>query len=132
MRKIVRESNTGVKDVFKKRILLTLRIVGIRYYAGEFLGLEIKGKNMVENEFIKLNQYHTINLMINIPLTIKKTNWDDQHHRIIRDLSNPTHDSEVAALVMEEGIAHLCYVKSSITLVKCKIEKNIPKKKIWS
>ena len=31
-------------------------------------------------------------------------------------------------MVMEEGVAHLCYVKHSITLLKKKIEKNISKK----
>jgi len=30
---------------------------------------------------------------------------------------------------MEEGVAHLCYIKSAITLIKEKIEKSIPKKK---
>lgn len=31
-------------------------------------------------------------------------------------------------MVMEEGVAHLCYVKQSITLLKKKIEKTISKK----
>ena len=31
-------------------------------------------------------------------------------------------------MVMDEGIAHICYVKPSITLLKQKIEKNISKK----
>ncbi len=31
-------------------------------------------------------------------------------------------------MVMEEGVAHLCYVKQSITLLKKKIERNISKK----
>jgi protein pelota len=31
-------------------------------------------------------------------------------------------------MVMDEGIAHLCYVKPSITLLKQKIEKNVSKK----
>ena len=31
-------------------------------------------------------------------------------------------------MVMEEGVAHLCYIKQSITLLKKKIEKNISKK----
>jgi protein pelota len=31
-------------------------------------------------------------------------------------------------MVMDEGIAHLCYIKQSITLLKKKIEKNVSKK----
>lgn len=29
---------------------------------------------------------------------------------------------------MEEGVAHICYIKNSMTLLKNKIEKNISKK----
>lgn len=31
-------------------------------------------------------------------------------------------------MVMDEGVAHLCYVKQSITLLKKKVEKNVSKK----
>ena len=31
-------------------------------------------------------------------------------------------------MVLEEGVAHLCYVKNSITLLKKKIERTISKK----
>ena len=31
-------------------------------------------------------------------------------------------------MVMEEGVAHLCYVKPSITLLVQKVEKNVSKK----
>lgn len=30
---------------------------------------------------------------------------------------------------MDEGVAHVCYIRQSITLIKHKIEKAIPKKK---
>lgn len=32
-------------------------------------------------------------------------------------------------MILRKGIAHLCFVKESITLMKHKIEKHIPKKK---
>lgn len=67
--------------------------------------------------------------MLDNPLTIIKDNWSGYHYKILREMSDPTHDSDVAAMVMDEGIAHLCYVKSTITLLKNKIEKSIPKKK---
>ena len=37
-------------------------------------------------------------------------------------------NADIAALVMDEGIAHLCFVKNNTTLIKTKIKKNIPKK----
>ncbi|KAL4435560.1 hypothetical protein ABPG74_020336 [Tetrahymena malaccensis] len=128
-RKITKESKTGVKDVIKKKITLTLKIVAINYYAGEFLQLSLKGRNIKENDYLKMGQYHTFNLELDQQITIIKQNWDSFHFKIIKDISDPTHDSELAAFVMDEGIAHLCFIKSSITIMKHKIEKHIPKKK---
>lgn len=45
----------------------------------------------------------------------------------IKELQNPIHDAQVAAMVMEEGVAHLCYIKTSMTLIKEKITKSIPR-----
>lgn len=53
-RKITRESKTGVKDIIKKKITLTLKIVAINYYAGEYLQLSLKGRNIKENDYLKM------------------------------------------------------------------------------
>ena len=47
----------------------------------------------------------------------------------MKELRDPSHDVEVAAMVMDEGIAHLCYVRTNITHIQQKIEKSIPTKK---
>ena len=47
-----------------------------------------------------------------------KDYWDNLHWRILKSLENPDHDSDVVAMVMDEGVAHLCFVKSSITVIK--------------
>jgi len=52
--------------------------------------------------------------------------------KILKELNEPAGDTDVAALVMDEGIAHLCSVKSSMTLLKHKVEKTIPKKRAGS
>ena len=101
-RKITRESKTGVKNIIKKKITLTLKIVAVNYYAGEFLQLSLKGRNIKENDYLKMGQYHTFNLELNEKFTIIKHNWDSMHFKIIKDLSNPSSGSEVAAMVMDE------------------------------
>lgn len=42
---------------------------------------------------------------------------------------DPTQTADLAAVVMQEGIAHVCLVTSSMTLVRAKIETNIPRKR---
>lgn len=42
---------------------------------------------------------------------------------------DPMKRADVAAIVMQEGLAHVCLVMSSMTLVRAKIEMNIPRKR---
>ncbi|KRW99069.1 hypothetical protein PPERSA_11670 [Pseudocohnilembus persalinus] len=128
-RKVVSVSQTGVKNAQKKRIVLTLKIVKISYHASDHLALEIKGINVEKNDYLSLNQFHTFTVDLDTPITIIKNDWYGYHFKILKELSDPAQDTDVAALVMDEGIGHLCFVKSQITLMKQKIEKSIPKKR---
>lgn len=48
-----------------------------------------------------------------------KENWEPFQLNILKNLSSVTHDTDIAAIVMDDSaVAHLCYVKPSITLVK--------------
>ena len=42
---------------------------------------------------------------------------------------DPTQHADLAAIVMQEGLAQICLVTSSMTLVRAKIETNIPRKR---
>lgn len=47
---------------------------------------------------------------------------------LLKELSEITHDVENAAIIMDEGVCHLCYIKPSVTLLRHKVQKNIAKK----
>lgn len=131
-RKIVSVSKTGSTTSQKKLINLTLRVVAINYTPGENIELNIKGVNIAENEYIALGQSHTIKLELQNPLVIIKNCWERYHLDLIKECVDVTQSADVAAFVMDEGVAHLCYVKNNMTFIKSKIEKNIPKKKSGS
>lgn len=38
-------------------------------------------------------------------------------------------NADVAAVVMQEGLAHICLITSSMTLVRAKIDQCIPRKR---
>ena len=40
-----------------------------------------------------------------------------------------TKQADLGAIVMQEGIAHVCLVLSTMTIVRAKIEVNIPRKR---
>ena len=48
--------------------------------------------------------------------------------RILTESTDQTASADIAALTMDEGLANLCVVGGMTTLVKARIEKNIPKK----
>ena len=131
-RKVVSVSKTGSTTAQKKLLNLTLRVVSITYTPGENIELMIKGKNIEENEYIALGQSHTIKLELNMPLVIIKNCWEKYHLDLIKECSNVEQTADVAAFVMDEGVAHLCYIKNNATYIKSKLEKNIPKKKSGS
>lgn len=133
-------ANTGTVTAERRRIVLLLKVTDINYWAEQHLLLSIKGRNCKESPFLSLGQYHTIEFDFNVPITIYKENWDKFHSRVtiriqilknqlIQEISDSSASSDVGALVMEEGIAHLCYITSSTTLLRNKITKNITKKK---
>lgn len=47
---------------------------------------------------------------------------------LLRELSEITNNAENAAIIMDEGVAHLCYIKPSVTLLRHKVDKNVAKK----
>lgn len=42
---------------------------------------------------------------------------------------DPTQSADLAAVIMQEGLAYVCLVTSSMTLTRAKIELNIPRKR---
>ncbi len=129
-RKVIDDSNaSGLKKISKKTLTLTLMIVEIDYFAeGDKLAISVKGRNAEQNEFLKMGQYHTFRIEEDLPLTIYKEMWMPYEMSLIKDLSHPKFGTEIGAMVMEEGVAHICYVKPEITLLKQKIQKNVSKK----
>jgi protein pelota len=95
---------------------------------GDYLTISIRGRNVAENDDLKIGQYHTFVLQLNQKITIIKECWTGYDIGLLRELSQESSGCEVAAIVMDEGIANICYVKNSMTLRKLKIEKNVSKK----
>ena len=85
-RKIGRETNTGSKTNEKRRILVTLKVTEVTYYSDKYLHITIKGKNCVESNYLALGQFHTVELEVNIPISIYKSNWDQLHSRYLKSI----------------------------------------------
>ena len=60
--------------------------------------------------------------------TIEKSCWDAIYLERLDEASNPDRKAEVAVIVMQEGLAHICLVTNAMTLTRARIEKHMPKK----
>lgn len=128
IRKVQTESATGSVSVNKVRTMLTIKIEAIDF---DTLGcvLRVRGRNITENQYVKMGAYHTLDLELNRKFTLGKLEWDSVTLERIETACDPTKHADLAAVVMQEGLAHLCLITSNMTLVRAKIETNIPRKR---
>ena len=76
-----------------------------------------------------MGAYHTIDLEVNRKFTIIKNEWDSVAIDRVNEACDPAQNADVAAVIMQEGLAHVCLVLSAMTIVKAKIETSIPRKR---
>lgn len=128
IRNVVTESKSGARDKNRVQTKVAIRVEKIEFDA-EQCSLRLKGTNVKENEHLKLGQYHTLELEINRPCQITKEHWDSVHLELLADISDPTRKADIAALVMQEGLANLCLLKAALTKTCANIERSMPKKR---
>lgn len=132
-RAVAQESKSGslsgvaaVKE--RKRILLSIRVNQVAF-DGDAPSLRVAGQCVRENEYVKMGQYHTIDIDLGHDFRLFKPCWDSIHCGIVSDCSDPVREASVAALMMQEGLANLCIVGKCMTMTKAKLQCSLPKKK---
>jgi protein pelota len=76
-----------------------------------------------------MGAYHTIDLEPNRKFEITKQEWDSIDLERVEMACDVAQKADVAAIVMQEGIAHICLITSNMTLVRSKIDVAIPRKR---
>ena len=122
-----KETASGGTDSQRVRLTLEVVIEDIDFDAVADK-LRLRGKNILENPHVKLGSYHTLELEKNRQFTLTKECWDKVHLDILRTSQDPTASADVAAVVMQEGLAHVCLLTTAMTHVRQKIEQNVPRK----
>ena len=127
-RKVQHESGGGKVSSTKKKLIITLKIEEIEYCQEDDI-IRIKGKNTSENEYISIGQFQTAEISKGSFFTLFKYYWDDIHIETLKNATDKTITSDVAAIIMEEGIAHLYFINNNQTVLHGKINQSIPKKR---
>lgn len=127
IRKVQQESATGSSTSSRVRTTITIRVEAVTFDTGACM-LRVKGRNVEENQYIKMGAYHTVDLEPNRKFTLFKDEWDSVTLERIDNACDPTKHADLAAVVMQEGIAYVCLITSAMTVDRAKIDVNIPKK----
>lgn len=76
-----------------------------------------------------MGAYHTLDLELNRKFQLIKPEWDSISLERIEMACDVTQHADLGAVIMQEGLAHICLIQSSMTLVRSKVEGNIPRKR---
>ncbi|KAM9462820.1 protein pelota homolog [Clarias gariepinus] len=128
IRKVQTESSTGSVGSSRVRTMLTICVETIDFDS-QACQLRVKGTNLEENQYVKMGAYHTIELELNRKFTLAKKVWDSIVLDRIDQACDPAQKADVAAVVMQEGLANLVLVTPAMTLLRAKVEINIPRKR---
>ncbi|XP_071849133.1 protein pelota homolog [Apostichopus japonicus] len=128
VRKVTMESSTGSSTSNRVRTTLTISVEDLDFDVQAGV-LRVKGRNIAENPYVKMGAYHTLDLELNRKFTLAKKVWDVVALDRIDMACDVTQSADVAAVVLQEGLAHVCLVTPSMTLVRTKVEHTIPRKR---
>uniref|UniRef100_A0A0D6R415 Protein pelota homolog n=1 Tax=Araucaria cunninghamii TaxID=56994 RepID=A0A0D6R415_ARACU len=128
VRKVQRESSSGDRDVERVKLKLEIEVEAIDYDNVAAI-LRIRGKNVSENEHVKIGAFHTLEIETQRPFTLRKDVWDSMALETLKQACDPAASADLAVILMQEGLAHIFLVGRSVTTTRAKIEASIPRKR---
>lgn len=69
-----------------------------------------------------MGAYHTLDLELQRNFTIQKACWDTVVLDRLDEACDPVKQAEVAAIVMQPGLANVCLLTGSMTIVRQRID----------
>uniref|UniRef100_A0A0C9RRV9 Protein pelota homolog n=1 Tax=Wollemia nobilis TaxID=56998 RepID=A0A0C9RRV9_9CONI len=128
VRKVQRESSSGDRDVERVKLKLEIEVEAIDYDNVAAI-LRIRGKNVSENEHVKIGAFHTLEIETQRPFTLRKDVWDSMALDTLKQACDPAASADLAVILMQEGLGHIFLVGRSVTTTRARIEASIPRKR---
>ena len=131
MRKVIQEGNTGSISSKKVKINLKIDVKKVDFDPQECT-IRISGQNKEENKYVKIGQYHTLELALHRNFTLHKLCWDTVFLERLTEATDIKQQADLAAVIMQQGqqaMARVCLVTGHMTVVRAKIEQSIPRKR---
>lgn len=137
IRRVTNESAaTGSTSSQRVHTNLTIKVKSLDFdpQAGQ---LHVSGQIARENKHAKIGQHHTLDLELNRNFTIEKVvegkdggaGWDSVSQTQLMEAIDPNKSTEAVAVVMQEGLGNICFLTSHQTILKQRVEANVPRKR---
>jgi len=128
IRRVISETSTGSTN--KSTVHLTLTIVVEKsHFDVQSSQLHVSGRNITESKHVKIGAYHTLDLFVGHTLTLIKEEWDIISLERIEEACDITKTADIGAVVLQEGLANICLITNTMTVVRQRIEVSIQKKR---
>lgn len=127
LRKVLRQMASGSRDAERVKLKLEIKVEAVDYDK-EGSVLRIRGKNILENEHVKIGAFHTLELELHRAFVLRKDVWDSLALDTLHQAADPTASADLAVVLMQEGLAHILLVGRSMTITRSRIETSIPRK----
>ena len=136
IRRVTTESAaTGATSSQRVHTNLTIRVKSLDFdpQAGQ---LHVSGQIAKENKYTKLGQHHTLDLELKRNFTLEKVvdgkdggeGWDSVARAQLEEACDQTRGTEAVAVVLQEGIANICFITQYQTVLRQRVEMTVPRK----
>jgi protein pelota len=86
-----------------------------------------------ENQYVKLGAFHTLDLELNRSFDLEKADgWDSVALETLKEAVEQSKKAVLWAVIMQEGLAHICLITDHTTIMRQKVEVQLPKKRAGS
>ncbi|KAJ5468332.1 hypothetical protein N7475_006084 [Penicillium sp. IBT 31633x] len=138
IRRVTTVQDTGSTSSARVHLNLVIRVKNLDFDP-QSSQLHVSGQIINETPHTKIGQFHTLDLELNRNFTLEKevgaggegVGWDSIAIESLKDAVDEggKRRAEAVAVIMQEGIAHICFIGQFQTIMKQKVEMSVPRKR---
>ncbi|PKX98209.1 putative translation factor pelota [Aspergillus novofumigatus IBT 16806] len=138
IRRVTTTHDTGTTTSSRVHLTLEIRVKSLDFDP-QSSQLHVGGTIVNETPHTKVGQHHTLDLELNRNFTLEKeigangegVGWDSIAVQMLQDAVDESgkRRAEAVAVVMQEGLAHICFIGQFQTVLKQKVEMSVPRKR---
>ena len=122
VRKVVSDtSGDSSKSAERKVVNLIIRVDRLEYDPMNG-SLRVSGKNIGENEFVRIGQHHSIDIQLNSNLSIGKGYWDKIDLELLEESCDPSANADLAVVMMDDSAAEFHLITPHMYILQAKLE----------